>query len=42
MCHWRPLEFPPTWGAHLHYGNLGLEKLLRIVQLQTQTWLARN
>jgi len=38
----RPLEFPPTWGTHLLDGNLGLEKLLRIVQLQTQTWLARN
>lgn len=38
----RPLEFPPTWGTHLLDGNLGLEKLLRIVQLQTQTWLAQN
>jgi hypothetical protein len=37
----RPLEFPPTWGTHLLDGNLGLEKLLRIVDLQTRTWLAR-
>jgi hypothetical protein len=34
-------EFPPTWGTHLVDMNLGLERLVRIVELQGQAWLAR-
>ncbi|WP_345268406.1 DUF3089 domain-containing protein [Nocardioides nanhaiensis] len=34
----RPNEFPPTWGTHLFDVNLGLERLLRVVALQTRTW----
>lgn len=33
-------EFPPTWGTHLVDVNLGLERLVRIVELQTASWLA--
>lgn len=38
----RPLEFPPTWGTHLFDGNLGLERLVSIVEQQGETWLARD
>lgn len=38
----RPNEFPPTWGTHLFDVNLGLERLTRIVALQTRTWLRRQ
>jgi hypothetical protein len=38
----RPLEFPPLWGTHLFDGNLGLNKLVTIVQKQEKTYLANH
>lgn len=34
----RPLEFPPTWGTHLFDVNLGVERLVKIVARQSNTW----
>ena len=38
----RPLEFPPTWGTHLFDVNLGLERLVKVVELQSAAWRRAN
>jgi len=38
----QPLEVPPLWGTHIFDANLGLEKLVSIVQQQTATYLATH
>lgn len=35
-------EYPPTWGTHLIDMNLGLDRLVRITELQTQAWRANR
>lgn len=34
----RPLELPPAWGTHLFDANLGLEKLVSVVEQQIRSW----